>query len=329
MTNEKMKAMVATGYGNHEVLQLKEVNKPTPASNELLVKVMTSAATTADTMMLTGKPYFARLFIGLTKPRTPIPGTGFSGVVESMGREVKNFNIGDKVFGETTFRFSANAEYLLIGEDGVIIQLPANLDFSEAANFCDGPLTSYNFLKEIANVQPGQSVLIIGASGALGTAGIQIANYLGASVTAVCSGKNSGFVKSLGADHVIDYTKEDYTKSEKKYDFIYDAIGKSSFKKCEPILKKKGVYLSPVLKFSLLLQVIKTSIFGGKKAKFDATGAKPEANLRSMLMNVVEIFKAGKLKMIIDRQYPLEKLGEAHRYIASGRKKGNVVIQHA
>ncbi|MEM9545705.1 MAG: NAD(P)-dependent alcohol dehydrogenase [Bacteroidota bacterium] len=328
MTTATMKAMIATGYGGYEVLQLKEVSKPTPKANELLIKVMTSAATTADTMMLTGKPYFARLFIGLTKPKTPIPGTGFAGIVESVGKDVTKFKVGDRVFGETAFRFSANANYLRIGEDGVVLPMPENLDFSAAANFCDGPLTSYNFLKEIAAVEARQSVLIVGASGALGTAGIQIAKYLGASVTAVCSEKNSGLVKSLGADHVIDYTREDYIKSEKPYDFVYDAVGKSSFNECKAILKENGVYLSPVLTFSLLVQMIKTSIFGNKKAKFEATGANSEMKLRTMLTKVLDIFKAGKLKMVIDRQYPLEKLGEAHRYIATGRKKGNVVIQH-
>jgi NADPH:quinone reductase-like Zn-dependent oxidoreductase len=163
----------------------------------------------------------------------------------------------------------------------------------------------------------------------LGTSAVQIAKYLGARVSAVCSAKNEGLVKSLGADVVIDYNEEDYTKSNELYDFIYDTVRKSSFNQCKPILKENGVYLSPVLKLSLLFQMIKTSITGGKKAKFEATGANPEEKLRKLLEEVVKIFKAGKLTTVIDRQYPLEKLGEAHRYIATGRKKGNVVIQHS
>lgn len=323
-----MKAIVATGYGSPDVLQLAEVNKPEPKANEVLVQVMTSAATTADRMMLTGKPYIARLFIGLTKPKKPIPGTGFAGVVEAVGKDVSKFKVGDKVFGETAFGFSANAEYLTVPEDGVVLPLPETLSFSEAANFCDGHLTSFNFLEEIAKVQPGQKVLIIGASGALGTSAVQIAKYLGASVDAVCSGKNAGMVKALGAEKVIDYTKEDYATSREQYDFVYDTVGKSSFKRCKAILKENGAYLSPVLQFPLLLQMIKTSIFGGKKAKFEATGSNPEDKLRGLLEKVLRIYNEGKLKTIIDRQYPLEKLAEAHRYIDTGRKKGNIVIQH-
>ncbi len=328
MTKVTMKAMVAIGYGNADVLQLQEVKRPEPNANEILVKVVTSAATTADTMMLSGKPYFGRLFIGLTKPNKPIPGTGFAGVVEAVGNEVKQYKIGDKVFGETAFGFSANADYIKIAENGVVLPMPENMDFAEAANFCDGHLTSFNFLKKIANVQAGQKVLIIGASGALGTSAVQLAKYLGASVSAVCSGRNAGLVKSLGADKIIDYTKENYTQSKEQYDFVYDTVRKSSFNKCKPILKENGVYLSPVLKFQLLFQMIKTAIFGGKKAQFAATGANPEDTLRGWLSEVVDIFKEGKLKMVIDRQYPLEKLDEAHRYIATGRKKGNIVIKH-
>ncbi len=325
----KMKAMVATGYGSPEVLQLQEVNKPEPKANEVLVKVITASATTADAMMRTGKPYIARLFVGITKPKKAIPGTGFAGIVENTGMDVTNFKVGDRVFGETTFGFSSNAEYLTISENGVILPMPENLDFTEAANFCDGHLTSFNFLKEIAEMKPDQKVLINGASGALGTSAIQIAKHMGAHVTAVCSGRNSGLVKSLGADEVIDYQQKDFTKRGVKYDFVYDTIGKSSFKDCKGILSENGVYLSPVLKFSLLIQMLSTSLFGKKKAKFGATGANKEDKLRLMLANVLDIYQAGNLKTIIDRQFPLEKLAEAHRYIDSGRKKGNIVITTA
>ncbi|MEQ8471392.1 MAG: NAD(P)-dependent alcohol dehydrogenase [Marinoscillum sp.] len=326
MTAEKMKAIVATGYGSPEVLQLQEVDRPQPKAKEVLVRVATSAATTADTMMRTGKPYIARLFVGLTKPKNAIPGTGFSGVVEQVGDKVSSFEVGDRVFGETTFGFSANAEYLTISEEGVILRMPENLDFSEAANFCDGHLTSFNFLSEIANVKTGQKVLINGASGALGTSAIQIAKHMGAHVTAVCSNRNAGLVKSLGADEVIDYQQKDFTKSSEQYDYVYDTIGKSSFKRCKSILTENGTYLSPVLQFPLLLQMMITSVIGKKKAKFEATGANKEEKLRYMLSEVLSIFRAGKLKTYIDRQFPLEKLAEAHQYIDSGRKKGNVVI---
>ncbi len=326
MTTEKMKAMVITGYGSPDVLQLQEVNKPTPKANEVLVKVKTSAATTADSMMRTGKPYFARLFIGLTKPKAPIPGTGFAGVIEGIGDEVKNFKIGDRVFGETAFGFSSNAQYLTISEEGVILPLPDEMDFSEASNFCDGHLTSFNFLKVIADIKPGQKVLINGAAGALGTSAVQIAKHLGAEVTAVCGTKNVGFVKSLGADKVIDYKQEDFTQTSDRFDFVYDTVGKSSFNSSKGVLKENGVYLSPVLQFPLLMDMIKTSMFGSKKAKFEATGTNKEDKLRNMLAQVLEIYRAGKLQTVIDRQFPLEKLAEAHQYIDGGHKKGNVVI---
>ncbi len=323
---QTMKATVAARYGSPDVLQLQKVKKPNPKPNEVLVKVMTASATTADAMMRTGKPYIARLFVGLTKPKKAIPGTGFAGVVEQVGKAVKSFEVGDRVFGETTFGFSSNAQYLTISEAGVILPMPENLDFSEAANFCDGHLTSFNFLKEIANVKPGQKVLINGGSGALGTSAIQIAKFMGAHVTAVCSGRNVGLVRSLGADEVIDYEQKDFTKGTEKYDFVYDTIGKSSFSACKAILSEKGMYLSPVLKFSLLLQMIKTSFFGQKKARFEATGANKEEELRHMLSEVLDIYKEGKLKTVIDRQFPLAKVAEAHRYIEGGHKRGNVVI---
>lgn len=325
MTNT-MKAMVAVGYGSPDVLQLQEVSKPEPKVNELLVKVIAASATTADTMMRTGKPYIGRLLIGLTKPKKGIPGTGFAGIVEEVGAEVSDFRVGDRVFGETAFGFSANAEFLTIAEDGVILHMPENLDYADAANFCDGHLTSYNFLKEIAQIKPNERVLINGASGALGTSAVQLAKQLGAHVTAVCSGRNTGLVKSLGADVIIDYQQKDFTKANEQYDYVYDTVGKSSFKACKPILTENGVYLSPVLSFSLLLQMIFTALVGKQKAKFEATGTNKEEKLRFMLSSVLDIYKAGGLKTIIDRQFPLEKLAEAHRYIDSGDKRGNVVI---
>lgn len=321
-----MKAMVVTGYGSPDVLMLQELDKPQPQSHEILVKVITSAATKADTMMCTGKPWFGRLIIGLRKPKHPIPGTGFAGIVESTGAEVSGFRTGDRVFGETTMGFSANAEFLTIAEDGVLLHMPEQLGFSEAASFCDGPLTSYVFLHELARIQPGHNVLINGASGALGTAAVQIAKNMNAHVSAVCSGKNAGLVRSLGADKIIDYKKQDFTLTPNRYDVIYDTVGKSSFRKCRKVLTEKGLYMSPVLQLSLLVQMITTSIFSRKKAKFQAVGMYPDKKLRSYLVEVFKIYQAGKLRTAIDRQFPLEKLADAHRYINTNRKKGNVVI---
>jgi NADPH:quinone reductase-like Zn-dependent oxidoreductase len=326
MKSNRMKAMVALAYGKHEVLKFTEVEIPQIAENELLVKVHACSATTADSMMLSGKPYFSRLFTGIRKPKHSIPGTGFAGEVASIGENVTKFKTGDAVFGETTLGFSTNAEFVSVPEDGVVVHKPDNLSYADAAPLCDGHLTSFNFLKEIGQISPGQKVLVNGASGSLGTAAIQLAKYFGAEVTGVCSTTNVGLVKSLGADFVIDYKKEDFTKSGKCYDIIYDTVGRSSFSRSKRVLTKKGVYLSPVLKFSLLMQMIRTSIAGSKKAKFAATGLKSNDELRLLLAGLVEIIREGKLKTVIDRQFPLEKVAQAHQYIAGGHKKGNVVI---
>jgi len=202
------------------------------------------------------------------------------------------------------------------------------MDFISAAPVCDGHLTSINFLKEIANIKPGQKVLIIGASGSLGTAAVQLAKYFGAIVAGVCSTANVGLVKSLGADEVIDYTKQQITDLGQHYDIVYDTVGKSSFRESKLVLKAKGLYISPVLKFSLLMQMLRTSFVGNKKARFAASGLKSDEELRNMLLELVEMFKSGHLKTVIDRQFPLEKLAQAHEYISKGHKKGNVVINH-
>jgi NADPH:quinone reductase-like Zn-dependent oxidoreductase len=323
---QKMKAIVATGYGAPNVLKLQQVEKPQPKENEVLVKVHASSATTADGMMRTGKPYFGRLMTGLTKPKHAIPGTGFAGVVETVGENVTSFKTGDRVFGETTLGFSTNAEFVAVPKNGVILPMPENMSYAEGTTYGDGHVTSMNFLKEIAQIKPGQKVLINGASGSLGTAAVQLAKFFGAEVTGVTSTRNAGLVKSLGADHVIDYTKKDFTKVNERFDVVFDTVGKSSFSKSKKILSESGLYVSPVLKFSLLLQMMRTSVFGKKKAKFAATGLRSDAELKSMINELVEIFKEGRLKTVIDRQYPLEKVAEAHRYIAAGHKKGNVII---
>lgn len=326
MNTKKMKAIVAMGYGSPEVLQLKEVKMPKPESNEVLVRIKISSATTADTLMRQGKPHFARLFLGLKKPKHPIPGTGFSGTVEQIGSKVTKFGPGERVFGETTLGFSTNAEFLTISENGVILKMPDSMDFTEAASFGDGHLTSFNFLKEIAKIEPGQRVLINGASGALGTSAVQIAKYIDCRVSAICSAKNFELVKSLGADKLIDYNQEDFTNSGETYDIIYDTVGKTSFKKCKNILSERGLYISPVLKTSLLFDMLKTSLFQNKKAIFQATGTKKNEELRTLLQEVLSIYQTGKLITVIDRQFPLEELPDAHRFIETGHKRGNVIM---
>lgn len=326
MNIQTMKAVVAEKYGAPNILQVKAVAKPVPKANEILVRVMATPVTAADTMLRKGTPFYGRLFIGLKKPKKPIIGTGFAGKVVAIGENVSKFKVGDDVFGETAFNFSANAEYICIAENGVLDIKPKEIPFEEAAIICDGAVTSMNFLKEIGQVKRGQHVLINGASGSLGTAAVQLAKYLGAEVTGVCSTKNVELVKSLGADKVIDYTKTDFTNDEEKYDIIYDTIGRSTFKKSKRALVKGGVYLSPVLSIPLLFQVMRTAIIGQKKAKFAATGMLSDDILRQMMMNVVKVMQLGKLRLVIDRRYALEDVVKAHQYVDSGRKVGNIVM---
>tara|TARA_R110002050_G_scaffold208476_3_gene344498 strand:- start:12694 stop:13791 length:1098 start_codon:yes stop_codon:yes gene_type:complete len=325
--NEKMKAIITTKYGSPKVLQLHEIPKPVPKENEILIKVKAASVTTADTMMRKGKPFYGRLFMGMTKPKYPISGTGFSGVVKSIGKNVSLFKEGDPVFGESVFGQGSNAEYLCIPENGLVALKPKKVSFEEASVLCDGPLTSWNYLKKMADVKSGQKVLVNGASGSLGSAAVQLADYLGADVTAVCSSPNLDLVKSLGADHTIDYTKVDFTKTEKRYDIIFDTVGKSSYLKCKKVLVKNGTYLSPVLSMPLLFQMLWTSIFSSKKVKFAATGLLAVPELGAMLNELTKLLMADKLKLIIDKRYPLHEVAKAHSYVDTGHKKGNVVVK--
>ncbi len=320
-----MKAITYKGYGSAEVIQLRDVEKPIPKANEVLVKVRATSITTADSMIREGKPCYGRLFLGLSKHKKPIAGTGFSGEVEQVGKGVTQFKVGDAVFGETGMNFSANAEYICVAEDAVISKLTSNLSHEEAAPICDGALTSYAFLKDIGQLRKGQSVLIIGASGSLGSAAVQIAKALGADVTGVCSTANVDLVQSLGADKVIDYLKEDFTKRLDSYDIVYDTVGKSSFGLCKAVLKEQGVYLSPVLSFPLLLQTMCKLNAKGKKAKFSATGLRPATELSVFINELKSLFESDQIKTLIDRTYSLEETADAHRYIDTGRKRGNVV----
>lgn len=321
-----MKAIICTKYGSPSVLQLKEVDKPSPKTNEVLVKIKSASVTTADGMMRKGSPYIGRLFIGLMKPKYPVTGTGFAGEIEAIGKNVTFFKNGDQVFGESIFGLGTNAEYVCIPEDGVITLKPNSLSHEEAAPVCDGALTSLNFLRDMAKIKAGQNVLIIGASGSLGTAAIQLAKYFGTNVTGICSTQNLSMVKAIGADTVIDYTKDDFTQINKSYDIIFDTLGKHSFSDCKSSLTKKGIYLSPVLDISLLFQMLWTSVFSHKKAMFSATGIRPAPELKTLLNELKIIFEAGKINSIIDKRYSLEQTADAHSYVELGHKKGNVVL---
>ncbi len=321
-----MKAMITTAYGSADVFQLKELPKPTAGPNELLIKIHASSVTKADTMMRTGKPYIGRLFTGISKPKMEVWGCGFAGTVEAVGSAVSKFKKGDKVFGENINQMGAYAEYIILQENGILAPLPQNLSFEEAAGMCDGAITSLNFLLNLGKIKKGDKVLINGASGSLGTAAVQIAKYYGADVSGVCSAKNAEMVKALGADKTIDYKEEDFTQHENTYDLIYDTVGKSSFSAAKKALTENGQYLSPVLGMPLMVDMIKTAVYGKKKAKFSATGALPLKETKRLMEIMREMIEEGKLYGVIDRCYDLEELSEAHQYVDRGHKKGNVVV---
>jgi NADPH:quinone reductase-like Zn-dependent oxidoreductase len=325
-----MKAIVCTKYGPPEVLQLKEVETPTPKNNEVLIRVYAATVAAEDPMMRSFKfpPLFwlpLRIIFGLIKPRKKILGSELAGEIESVGKEVKLFRKGDQVFGSDIKGLGAYAEYKCMSEDSVLAIKPANISYEEAAPVC-GALAALNILRDKANIQSGQKVLINGASGSIGTAAVQIARYFGAEVTGVCSTTNLELVKSLGADKVIDYTKEDFTESDDTYDVIFDTVSKSSFSRCKGSLTDEGVYFSAVPGLLILLQMLWTSKIGSKKAKFSATGLRPVRERLIFLKELIKLIEAGKIKSVIDRCYPMEQIAEAHRYVEKGHKKGNVII---
>jgi NADPH:quinone reductase-like Zn-dependent oxidoreductase len=314
-----MKAVVYTKFGPPEVLHLQEMAKPTPKANQVLIKIHATTIVKEDPDMRASPG-----FNGLLKPRNPILGQELAGEIEAIGQDVTRFKPGDQVFGFDMF--GAYAQYKCMPENGALAIKPANITYEDAASIPNGALTALPFLRDKGKVRSGQTVLIYGASGSVGSAAVQLARYYGAEVTGVCSAANLDWVKSLGAAQVIDYTRENFTENGKTYDIIFDTVGKIPFSACQASLADGGIYLSTVPSPVMLLHALWPAHNAGKKAKFTAAGLRPASEKTKDLVFLTCLIEAGEFKPVIDRRYPLEQIAEAHRYVEQGHKKGNVVI---
>ncbi|MGQ0793773.1 MAG: NAD(P)-dependent alcohol dehydrogenase [Deltaproteobacteria bacterium] len=318
-----MKAVICTEYGSADVMRLKEVAKPTPRENEALIKIYATTVTSADVRIRRADPWPIRFFYGLMRPKKNTAlGSELAGKIEAVGRDVTQFKAGDPVFASAGAALGANAEYICLPEGGAIAIKPANMSYEQAAAVPFGATTSLIFLRDKGEIRSGQQVLIYGASGALGAAAVQIAKSFGAEVTGVCSGANLELVKSLGADRVIDYEREDFTRSGRGYDIVFDTVGRSPFSGCLKSLKRGGVYLRAVhINISPILRGLWAYITSGKRVIGGVAIERKED-----LIFLRELIEAGKMTSVIDRSYPLEQTADAHRYVEQGHKKGNVVI---
>ncbi|MEL6408695.1 MAG: NAD(P)-dependent alcohol dehydrogenase [Chloroflexota bacterium] len=323
-----MKAVLCTTYGSPDVLELSEVQKPTPKDKEILIKIHATTVTSGDCRIRSFNvpPMFwlpGRLMLGLTKPKQPILGTEFAGEVAAIGKDVTRFKVGDAVFGSSVYNFGTYAEYLCMSEDGFVAIKPRHATYTAAAAIPFGGFTALRFLTK-GNTQPGKSVLINGASGAVGTYAVQLAKYFGAEVTAVCSGKNAHFVHSLGADHVIDYTKEDFVTRGQTYDIIFDVHGSTTFSQVKDLFNDyylHAVMVNAAIKVAWYALTTGKKVAGGAARSLDTQRTEIEDLI--MLQQLVEL---GEITPVIDRIYPLEQIVEAHRYVDTGHKKGVVVI---
>lgn len=318
-----MKASTRTTYGSPDVITVKDVEKPTPKGNEVRVRVHASTVNRTDCGALWGKPFIFRFFIGLFKPRNSITGTDFAGIIEAVGQNVTSFNIGDRVWGFDDNTLPSHAEYMAIDTKKPIMKIPNGFTFEQAAASAEAAHYAYNFLNKVKLV-PGNKVLVNGGTGGIGSAAIQFLKSMNIYVTAVCHSQYNDRVRALGPDRIIHYDKDDFTQDYEKYDFVFDAVGKSSFKPCTRILKDKGVYISSELgpgAENLYLPLL-TSIKRGKKVIFPVP-----IDISKSLAYVADLAEKGKFKPLIDRTYTLDQIKEAFEYVNSGQKIGNVIIK--
>jgi len=318
-----MKVAFRTKYGSAEVLSIKEVDIPTPKDNEVLVKVYAATVNRSDCHLLTGKPLLMRLFTGLFKPKLSITGTDFAGQIEATGKNVTSFKTGDRVMGFSggLIGIRSHAQYLLLPETKAIknvVNIPDTLKYEEAAACLEGAF--YASGVTLLDLKAGQKALVYGATGAIGSSYVQFLKLYGVYITAVCRGDHGELIRSLGADKVIDYEKNDFTKDDERYDFVLDAIGRSSFARCKHLLKKKGIYMSSGGMENLFLLFI-TPLFGGKKVAF-----KSFRSIKEGLSFIKGLIEKENFRPVIDRKYPIDKIAEAFTYVATGQKIGNVII---
>jgi NADPH:quinone reductase-like Zn-dependent oxidoreductase len=317
-----MRAAVRTRYGPPEVVQISEVTKPTAGDNEVLVKIHATTVNRTDCACRAARPFFMRFFTGIIRPRAAVLGNEFAGVVEAVGSSVTSFGAGDRVFGYNEGPFGAHAEYLSVPEDGSLAIMPANVTYREVAPSTEGAHYALAHIRA-AKIHGGQDVLVYGATGAIGSASVQLLKSLGASVTAVCDTDRAELVRSLGADRVIDYTAGDFTRDGRKYDVVLDSVGKSSFRQCKRLLKPDGIYISselgPLAQNPFL--ALTAPLLGGKKVMFPI----PKHD-QLMVRYLKELIESGEFRPVIDRTYQLNQIVDAYRYVETGQKTGNVVI---
>ncbi len=317
-----MKSAIRKKYGSSDILKIENIEKPIIKDNELLIKVYATTVNRTDCAILTGKPFIMRFFTGLTKPKLPTPGTDFAGKIEAIGNKIKSFKINEKVFGFDDQGLSSQAEYMVFSEEGGITTIPNNISYEEAAASLEGAHYAYNFINKV-KLNSSQKILINGATGAIGSSLLQFIKYYNIYVTAVCSTENIDLIRSLGADKIIDYSKEDFTKDNEKYDFVFDSVGKSSFFKCKSLLTKNGIYISSELGYMAqnpFLALI-TPLFGSKKVIFPIP-----YNIKASISFIKDLIEKKKFKSVIDKMYKLENISQAYKYVESGKKIGNVVI---
>jgi NADPH:quinone reductase-like Zn-dependent oxidoreductase len=322
-----VKAAVCRRYGSPDAVTVEEVPTLSPRDDEILVRVRAATVGVVDGLARSGLPFYARTHFGLRRPRFPVLGSDFAGVVESVGRSVTRFGVGDGVFGTVAPRFGAHAEYVCLPEAGAVGPMPADVSFAEAAALADA--TALYFLRDKAGVRPGQAVLINGASGAVGAAAVQLAVHFGAVVTGVCSGPHAGLVRKLGAESVIDYTRTDFTRAGRRYDVIFDVAGKSSFLRCRQVLASGGVYLTTAPSPAIMVQMPWTARFGRTRAVVAFAGLRAAALKRQDLLVLRDLVEKSSLAAVIGARYPLERIAEAHARVDAGHKKGNIVVAMA